>query len=189
MQLADWELAQISTYLADAEAILAVLPQKLSQVTAELGLVVVRGALFALDEAAADARHAARALQKLRSTLATLNVPPQVHEHVSEAFRVLGRRQAEALRHMETACLCDARYRQQSLRAQLQGVRAELAGEDPAAALEPARRAQMIVDELGERLGPPQPSGRATATPEVQQANDGKSPREAVAELVQMLGG
>jgi hypothetical protein len=54
-------------------------------------------------------------------------------------------------------------------------VRAELAGEDPAAALEPARRAQMIVDELGERPGPT-PAGA-------------KSPQQAVAELVQMLGG
>jgi hypothetical protein len=52
----------------------------------------------------------------------------------------------------------------------LQGVRAELAGDDPAAALEPARRAQMIVDALGERFG-------------------AKLPQEAIAELVQALGG
>jgi hypothetical protein len=189
MQLADRELAQISKHLTDAEAILAVLPQKPSQVTAELGLGVLRGALFALDESAADATRAARTLQKLRSALATLNVPPEVHEHVSEAFRVLGRRQEEALRHVETACLSDARYRQQSLRAQLQGVRAELAGEDPAAALQPARHAQMIVDELGERLGPTSPPGRDTATPGLRQVAGARSPQEAVAELVQMLGG
>jgi len=66
--------------------------------------------------------------------------------------------------------LADARYRELSLRAELQGVRAELAGDDPAAALEPARRAQMIVDALGERFG-------------------AKLPQEAIAELVQALGG
>ena len=55
MQLADQELAEISKHLTDAEAILAVLPQKPSQVTAELGLGVIRGALFALDESAAAA--------------------------------------------------------------------------------------------------------------------------------------
>jgi hypothetical protein len=176
MQLADRELAEISKHLTDAEAILAVLPQKPSQVTAELGLGVIRGALFALDESAADANRAARIVQKLRSALATLNVPAAVHEHVGEAFRVLGKRQEEALRQVETVCLPDARYRQQSLRAELQGVRAELAGEDPAAALEPARRAQMIVDELGERPG-------------LRQVADAKSPQAAVAELVQALGG
>lgn len=177
MQLADLELAEISKHLTDAEAILAVLPQKPSQVTAELGLGVVRGALFALDESAADATRAARTLQKLRSALATLNVPPEVHEHVCDAFRVLGRRQQEALRQVETSCLADSRYRQQALRAELQGVRAELAGEDPAAALDPARRAQMIVDELGERPGSTPPVGGA------------RSPQDAVAELVLMLGG
>jgi hypothetical protein len=180
MQLADRELAEISKHLTAAEAILAVLPQKPSQVTAELALGVIRGALFALDESAADAIPAARMLQKLRLALATLNVPPEVHEHVAEAFRVLGGRQAEALRQVETACLPDARYRQQSLRAELQGVRAELAGEDPAAALEPAQRAQMILKELGERLGP---------APGPRQVAGAKSPQEAVAELVQALGG
>jgi len=55
-------------------------------------------------------------------------------------------------------------------------VLAELAGEDPAAALEPARRAQMILDALGERPGPTLPPGV-------------KSPQETVAELVQVLGG
>ena len=171
MQLADQELTEVSKHLTNAEAILAVLPQKPSQVTAELGLGVIRGALFALDESA-DASRTARMLQKLRLALATLNVPPEVHEQVAEAFRVLGRRQGEALRQVETACLSDARYRQQSLRAELQGVRAELAGEDPAAALEPARRAQTIVDELGE-----QPGAGA------------ESLQEAVAELVEILGG
>jgi type II secretory pathway component PulK len=177
MQLADREIAQISKHITDAEALLGVLPQKPSQITAELGLGVVRSALFALDESASDALRAARALQKLRLALATLNVPSEVHEHVREAFKVLGTRQEEALRQLEISCLVAEQYRKQSLKAELQGVRAELAGEDPAAALEPARRAQMIVDELGERLRPTLPSGRA------------KSPLEAVAELVQILGG
>ena len=109
---------------------------------------------------------AARTLQKLRLALATLNVPSEVHEHVREAFKVLGTRQEEALRQVEASCLVDARYRQQSLRAELQGVRAELAGEDPAAALEPARRSQMIVDELGERPDPTSAPDRDTATSE-----------------------
>jgi hypothetical protein len=189
MQLADRELAEISKHLTDAEAILAVLPQKPSQITAELGLGIIRGALFALDESAQDVTRAARTLQKLRLALATLNVPPEVHEHVCDAFRVLGKRQGEALRQVETACLSDARYRQQLLRAELQGVRAELAGEDPAAALEPAMRAQMIVDELGERLGPTPPRGRDTATPLPRQVADATSPQRAIAELVQILGG
>jgi hypothetical protein len=189
MQLADREVAEISKHITDAEAILAVLPQKPSQITAELGLGVIRNALLALDESAADAPRAARALQKLRLALATLNVPAEVHEYVREAFKVLGTRQQEALRQMETSCLVDARYRQQSLRAELQGVRAELAGEDPAAALEPARRAQMIVDELGERLGPTPPPGRDTATPGLRQVAGAKSPQEAVAELIRILGG
>jgi hypothetical protein len=176
MQLADREVAEISKHITDAEAILAVLPQKPSQITAELGLGVIRSALFALDDSAADAPRAARTLQKLRSALATLNVPSAVHEYVREAFRVLGSRQQEALRQVESSCLVDARYRQQSVRAELQGVRAELAGEDSAAALEPARRAQMIVDELGERPGPAPPPGA-------------KAPQEAVAELVRILGG
>lgn len=188
MQLADREFAEISKHLNDAEAILAVLPQKPSQVTAELGLGVIRGALIALDESAQDALRAARTLQRLRMALATLNVPPEVHGHVCEAFRVLGRHQEEALRQVDTACLRDARYRQQSLKAELQGVRAELAGEDPAAALEPALRAQMIVDELAERLGPT-PPGPDKATPRLQQVAGAKSPQEAVAELVQILGG
>ena len=175
MQLADRELAEISKRLTDAETILAVLPQKPSQVTAELGLGTIRSALFALDESAADANSAARTLQKLRSALATLNVPPEVHEHVSEAFRVLGTRQAEVLRQLETACLADPRCRQTSLRAEVQGVRAELAGEDPAAALEPARRAQKIVDEL--------------AIAGLRHVAGAKSPQEAAAELVQILGG
>jgi hypothetical protein len=177
MQMTEQEVAEISKHLIEAEAILAVLPQKPSQITAELGLGVVRNALFALDESAPDAARAARTLQKLRLALATLNVPSEVHEHVREAFKVLGTRQEEALRQLEISCLVAEQYRKQSLKAELQGVRAELAGEDPAAALEPARRAQMIVDELGERLRPTLPSGRA------------KSPLEAVAELVQILGG
>jgi hypothetical protein len=189
MQLADRELAEISKHLTDAEAILAVLPQKPSQVTAELGLGVIRGALFALGESAEEATRAARTLQKLRLALATLNVPPEVHGHVCDAFRVLGRRQEEALRQVETACLADARYRQQLLRAELQGVRAELAGEDPAAALEPALRAQMIVDEMGERVDPTSLPGRHTATPPLRQVAGAKSPQEAMAELVQILGG
>ena len=164
MQLADREVAEISKHITAAEAILAVLPQKSSQITAELGLGVIRSALFALDESAADAPSAARTLQKLRLALATLNVPSEVHEHVREAFKVLGTRQEEALRQVEASCLVDARYRQQSLRAELQGVRAELAGEDPAAALEPARRSQMIVDELGERPGPTPAPDRDTPT-------------------------
>ena len=168
MQLTDRE--QISKQLADAEAVLAALTPKPSQITAELGLVVIRGALVALDESAADATYAARTLQKLRLALATLNVPSQIHEHVCEAFRVLGKGHEAALRQVEAACLADARYRELSLRAELQGVRAELAGDDPAAALEPARRAQMIVDALGERFG-------------------AKLPQEAIAELVQALGG
>jgi hypothetical protein len=176
MQLADREVAEISKHITDAEAILAGVPQKPSQITAELGLGVIRSALFALDESAADAPQTARALQKLRVALATLNVPSEIHEHVREAFKLLGTRQEEALRQVETACLVDARYRHLSLRAELQGVRAELAGDDPAAALEPARRAQMIVDELGERPGPTPPPGA-------------KSPQEAVAELIQILGG
>ena len=170
MQLTDRELAEISKQLADAEATLAALSQKSSEITAELGLVVVRGALVALDESAADATHAARTLQKLRLALATLNVPSRIHEHVCEAFRVLGKGHEAALRQVEAACLADARYRELSLRAELQGVRAEPAGDDPAAALEPARRAQMIVDALGERFG-------------------AKLPQEAIAELVQALGG
>jgi hypothetical protein len=189
VQLADREVAEISKHITDAEAILAVLPQKPSQITAELGLGVIRSALFALDESAVDAPRAARTLQRLRFALATLNVPAGVHEHVREAFKVLGTRQEEALRQVETSCLVDARYRQQSLRAELQGVRAELAGEDSAAALEPARRAQMIVDELDERLGPTPPRGHETATPGLWQVAGAKSPRAAVAELVQMLGG
>jgi hypothetical protein len=189
MQLADRELAEISKRLTDAEAILAALPQRPSQVTAELGLVVIRGALFALDESAANATSTARTLQKLRLGLATLNVPSEVHEHVCEAFRVLSRRQQEALRQVEHSCLVDARYRQQSLRGELQGVRAELAGEDPAAALEPARRAQMIIDELSERLGPTPPAGAGAATPGLQQIAGVKSPQEAMAELVLVLGG
>jgi len=178
MQLTDRELAEVSKQLAAAEAMLAALPQKHSEITAELGLVVIRAALVALDESAADATHAARTLQKLRLTLATLNVPSGIHEHVCEAFRVLGKGHEAALRQVEASCLVDARYRQQSLRAELQGVRAELAGDDPAAALEPARRAQRIMDALGERLGqtpPPVP--------------DAKSPQQAIAELVQTLGG
>jgi Asp-tRNA(Asn)/Glu-tRNA(Gln) amidotransferase A subunit family amidase len=172
MQLADREVAEISKHVTDAEAILAVLPQKPSQITAELGLGVIRSALFALDESAADPLWTARTLQKLRLALATLNVPSEVHEHVRDAFKVLVTRQEEALRQVEVSCLVDARYRQTSLRAELQGVRAELAGDDPAAALEPARRAQMIVDELGERL-----------------VAGAKSPQQTVAELVQILGG
>jgi hypothetical protein len=189
MQLADQELAEISKRLTDAEGILAVLPQKPSQVTAELGFGVLRGALFALDESAADAPRVARVLQKLRLSLTTLNVPPEVHEHVAEAFRVLGGRQQEVLREVETACLHDARYRQQSIRAELQGVRAELAGEDPAAALQPAQRAQMILDEMGERLDPTSSQGGDMATPGLRQIAGAKSPQEAVAELVEMLGG
>ena len=178
MQLTDRELAEVSKQLAAAEAMLAALPQKHSEITAELGLVVIRAALVALDESAADATHAARTLQKLRLTLATLNVPSGIHEHVCEAFRVLGKGHEAALRQVEASCLVDARYRQQSLRAELQGVRAELAGDDPAAALEPARRAQTIVDALRERLGPAPPP-----------APDAKSPQQAIAELVQTLGG
>ena len=189
MQLTDRELAEILQRLTEAEGILAVVPQQPSQITAELGLGAIRGALFALDESAADATRVARTLQKLRLALATLNVPPGVHEQVCEAFRVLGGRQEEALRQVETACLVDARYRQQSLRAELQGVRAELAGEDPGAALEPARRAQMIVDELGERRDPIPPPVPDTATAGLRQVAGAKSAQEAVAELVQMLGG
>jgi hypothetical protein len=175
MQLTERELAEISKRLADAEAMLAVLPQTASETTAELGLVVIRGALLALDESAVDATHAARTLQKLRLTLSTLNVPSKIHEHVCEAFRVLGKGHDAALRQVEAACLVDARYRQQSLRAELQGVLAELAGDDPAAALEPARRAQTIVDAL--------------ATPGLRQIVGAKSPQEAIAELVRTLGG
>jgi hypothetical protein len=189
MLLADREVAEISKHISAAEAILAVLPQKPSQITAELGLGAIRSASFALDESAADAPRAARTLQKLRLALATLNVPSEVHEHVREAFKVLVTRQEVALRQVETSCLVDARYRQQSLRAELQGVRAELAGDDPAAALEPARRAQMILDELGERLGPTPAPGRATATPGLRLVAGAKSPQEAVAELIQILGG
>ena len=97
MQLADREVAEISKHITDAEAILAVLPQKPSQITAELGLGVVRSALFALDESAGDAQRAARTLQKLRLALASLNVPSAVHEHVREAFKVLGTRQVRIL--------------------------------------------------------------------------------------------
>lgn len=170
MQLTDRELAEVSKQLADAEAMLAALPQKSSEITAELGLVVVRGALFAIDEAT-DATHAARTLQKLRLALATLNVPSGIHERVCAAFKVLGKAHEAALRQVEASCSVDARYRQQSIRAELQGVRAELAGDDPAAALEPARRAQAIVDALGEQI---------VGT---------KSPQEAIAELVRTLGG
>lgn len=188
-QLADRELAEISKHLTDAEAILAVLPQKPSQVTAELGLGVIRSALFALDESPSDAPRAARTLQKLRLALSTLNVPSEVHEHVSESFRVLVRHQEAALRQLEASCFVDARYRKQWLRAELQGVRAELAGEDPAAALAPARRAQVIVDDLGKRQGPTSASGGDTATPGLQQVAGTKTPQEAMAELVLMLGG
>jgi hypothetical protein len=169
MQLTERELAEISKQLADAEAMLAGLPQQSIEITAELGVVVIRSASIALDESA-DATHAARTLQKLRLALATLNVPSEIHEHVRDAFKVLGKGHEAALRQVEASCLLDARYRQQSLRAELQGIRAELAGDDPAAALEPARRAQTIVDALGERLGP-------------------TAPQVAIAELVQALGG
>src|SRR4029450_11044242 len=98
MQLTDRELAEISKQLADAEATLAAFPQKSSEITAELGLVVIRGALVALDESAADATHAARTLQKLRLALATLNVPSGAHEHLCEAFRVLAKGHEAALR-------------------------------------------------------------------------------------------
>jgi hypothetical protein len=189
MQLTDRELAEISKQLAAAEAKLAVLPEKPSEITAELGLVVIRGALLALDESAADASLSARTLQQLRLALATLNVPSGVHEHVCEAFRVLGKGHEAALRQVEAACLIDARYRQQSLRAELQGVRAELAGDDPAAALEPARRAQTIIDALGERLGPTPARVPDAATPGLRQIVGVKSPQEAIAELVQTLGG
>src|SRR5512138_563684 len=104
MQLTNRELAEISKHLTDAEAILAVLPQKPSQVTAEVGLVVVRSALFALDDCASDAPRAARTLQKLRLALSNLNVPSEVHEHVSESFRVLVRHQEAALRQLEASC-------------------------------------------------------------------------------------
>jgi hypothetical protein len=188
MQLTDRELAEISKQLADAEAMLAGLPQKPSEITAELGLVVIRGALVALDEST-DATHGARTLQKLRLALATLNVPSRIHEHVSEAFRVLGKGHEAALRQLEAACLADARYRQQSLRAELQGVRAELAGDDPAAALEPARRAQAIVDALGARLGPTPPPVSDAASPALRPIVVAKSPQETIAELVRTLGG
>ena len=168
---------------------LAALPQKPSEITAELGLVVIRGAFIALDESAADATHAARTLQKLRFALATLNVPSRIHEHVCAAFRVLGKDHEAALRQVEASCLVDARYRQQSLRAELQGVRAELAGDDPAAALEPARRAQAIVDALGERRGPTPPPASDAASPGLRQIVGAKSPQEAIAELVRTLGG
>ena len=181
MQSTEQGLAEISKQLADAEAMLAGLPPKPGEITAELGLVVIRRALFELDESAADATHAARTLQKLRSALATLNVPSGIHVHVCEAFRVLGKGHEAALRQVEAACLVDVRYRQLSLRAELQGVRAELAGDDPAAALEPARRAQAIVDALAERL--------EAATPGLRQIVGAKSPQEAIAELVQILGG
>jgi hypothetical protein len=189
MQLTGRELAEISKPLAEAEAVLAELPQKPSEITAELGLVVIRGALVALDESATDATHAARTLQKLRLALATLNVPSRIHEHVCEAFRVLGKRHEAALRQLEASCLVDARYRQQSLRAEVQGVRAELAGDDPAAALEPARRAQAIVDALGERLGPTPPPVSEAASPDLRQIVGAKSPQETIAELVRALGG
>src|ERR1044072_8875284 len=107
MQLTDRE--QISKQLADAEAVLAALTPKPSEITAELGLVVIRGALVALDESAADATYAARTLQKLRLALATLNVPSQIHEHVCEAFKVLGKGHEAALRQVEASCLVDAR--------------------------------------------------------------------------------
>jgi hypothetical protein len=189
MQLTERELTEISKQLADAEAMLAGHPQKLSEITAELGLVVIRRALFELDESAVNATHAARTLQKLRSALATLNVPSAIHVHVCEAFRVLGKGHEAALHQVEAACLVDTRYRQQSLRAELQGVRAELAGDDPAAALEPARRAQTIVDALAERLGPTSPPVADAATPGLRQVVGTKSPQEAIAELVQALGG
>jgi hypothetical protein len=64
-----------------------------------------------------------------------------------------------------------------------------LAGDDPAAALEPARRAQMIVDELGGRPGPTPPPVRDTAALPTRQVAGAKSPQEAMAELVQLLGG
>jgi hypothetical protein len=189
LQLTDRELAEISKHLTGAEGILVVLRQKPSQVTAEIGLVVIRSALFALDEPAADAMRAARTLQKLRLALATVNVPAEVHEHICEAFRVLGTRQQEALRQVEISCKADARYRQESLRAELQGVRAEVAGEDPGAALEPARRARVIVDELGERLGPTPPLRSDTALGGLRQVVGARSPQETVAELVLLLGG
>jgi len=165
MQLSDSEFADLSKHLTDADGILAALPQEPSQVTAELGRTVIRSALFALDESAQDVTRAARILQRLRLALSTLNVPADVHHHVCEAFRTLGKHQQTALYQVETSCLADGRYRQVALKAELQGVRAELAGEDPAAAVEPARRAQMIVDELG------------------------GSPQKAIAALVLLLGG
>jgi hypothetical protein len=71
----------------------------------------------------------------------------------------------------------------------LQGVRAELAGDDPAAALEPARRAQAIVDALGERLGPTPPAVSDASSPDLRQIVGAKSPQETIAELVRALGG
>jgi hypothetical protein len=189
MQLTDRELAEISNQLADAEAMLAALSQNSSEITAELGLVVVRGALFALDASTSDATHAARTLQKLRLALATLNVPSGIHERVCAAFKVLGKGHEAALRQVEASCSVDARYRQQSLRAELQGVRAELAGDDPAAALEPARRAQAIVDALGERLGPIPPPVSDAASAGLREIVGAKSPQNAIAELVRTLGG
>ena len=47
----------------------------------------------------------------------------------------------------------------------------------------------MIVDELGERLGPTPALNRDTGVPGLRQIVGTKSPQEAVAELVLMLGG
>ena len=186
MQLAEREPAEISKHIIDAEAVLAVLPQKPSQITAELGLGVVRGALFALDESAPRTR-AARTYRSF-AWLSRLSTCHRKFTSTCASFKVLGTRQKRRCAKWKISCRVDARYRQQSLRAELQGVRAELAGEDPAAALEPARRAQMLVDELGERLGPiPLPVPDA-ATPGLRQGAGAKSPQQAVAELVQILG-
>lgn len=189
MQLAAGELAQISKHLSRAEAILAALQVKPGKITVALGLGIIRNALLALDESDVSAARAARTLQTLRVAIANLNVPPIVHEHVSGAFAVLGSQQARALSDVEAACLADARYRQPLLRAELQGVRAELAGDEPAAALEPARRAQMIVEELGQQPAPvPQP-GRDGSAMTLRKVDAVKSPQEAMAKLVQILGG
>ncbi|HKS54299.1 MAG TPA: hypothetical protein VJS12_03385 [Steroidobacteraceae bacterium] len=189
MQLADRERAAIFDCLTHAAAILAAARRNPSRAAAEVGRAVIGSTLAALDETTADVTHAAHAVQRLGLILGTLNVAARVHERVRDAFRVLGRRQELALRRVEISCLVDARYRQRSLRAELQGVRAELAGDDPCAALEPARRARSLLDEFAEQARWPRTLGLNGATTELPQIAAAGSPQDAVADLVLILGG
>lgn len=95
-----------------------------------------------------------------------------------------------ALKVARTACSLHASHRERpDLRASLDAAAEALAAPDATAALEPARRAQGIVDELGKRSGPdpalsrgPPQTGRGAGYAPVTPA-----PRAAVAGLVQAI--